>query len=164
MRAEDLKNLKIGIIFVLVLLALTLISSRNANPNDQLIYGLKRIQEKAFLLSLSNPKDKVMYMRTLLDNRLKELTSVVVNKHYEFVLNSALRYSTLAGQITELETANNLIDLVGPTKQQFEDHYKKLQDLYIFYPKNIPDNVEWKYIQDDYNYLKIYLDQLSSLN
>jgi len=163
MRAEDLKQLKLWSIFVLIILSLTLVSSQSANPNDELIFGLKRVQEKAFLKTISDPRQRVEYMRTLLENRLKELTSVVVNKKYDFVLKSALRYSTLAGQITELIEANNLKDLTESTKMQFNEHYKKLESLYVFYPKNIPDNVEWKYIQDDYNYLKIYLDKLSKL-
>lgn len=163
MNKKNFKKVELFLIGILTIIVLALISSQKANPNDQLIYGLKRVQEKAFLKTISNPEERIGYMRTLLENRLKELTSVVVNKKYDFVLNSALRYSTLAGQITELIEANNLKDLVEPTKLQFNDHSKKLQDLYVYYPKNIPDNVEHKYIQDDVNYLKIYLDKLSKI-
>ena len=45
--------------------------------------------------------------------------------------------------------------------QKFNNHQEVLQKIYVIYPKNT-DNWEWKYIQDDINYLKLYLDKLSN--
>lgn len=151
------------LIFVLAFFVLSLIFSQKANPDASLIFGLKRIQEKAFLNLKSSPVEKIDYMSALLDNRLAELSNVVKNKNYNYVLPSSSRYSTLAGQITDLVVTNNLKDLAAKIKIQFENHRKILYGLYVFYPKNLPDNVEWKYVQDDYNYLKIYLDKLSQI-
>lgn len=107
-------------------------------------------------------------MSALLDNRLGELSSIVKSKNYNYVLPSASRYSTLAGQMTELLIANNFIanNLNGYSdsiKNQFLNHQKVLHDVYVLYPKNIPDDEEYKYIEDDINYLKIYLDKLSQV-
>ena len=102
-------------------------------------------------------------MSSMLDIRLKELQDVVNNKKYDYVLPAASRYSTLAGQITDLVIANNLTDKINSIGNQFLNHQKILDDLYEIYPKNIPDNVEWKYIQDDFNYLGLYLDKLEKV-
>ena len=102
-------------------------------------------------------------MSRLLDSRLEELQNVVKNKNYTYVLRSSLRYSSLAGEIADLVVTNNLTDKVPGIKQQFLNHQKLLDELYVAYPKNIPDNVEWKYIQDDFNYLGLYLDKLEEI-
>lgn len=154
---------QVGLIIILVGFALSLILSQKTAPNVPPLFSLKRVQEKVFLKLKSNPQERVDYMVFLLNNRLYELDAVVKAKNYNYVLSSASRYSTLAGQITDLVIANNLKDKVPFLKQTFENHQKVLNDLYVFYPKNIPNNVEWKYIQDDVNYLKIYLDKLSSV-
>lgn len=156
-------QVQLGVIAILIAFALSLILSQKASPNIPPLFTLKRVQEKIFLKLKSNPEKRLDYMLFLLDNRLEELGAVVRAKHYDYVLSSASRYSTLAGQITDFILANNLKDNVQNTKHTFEDHYKILVDLYVFYPKSDLENHEWKYIQDDYNYLKIYLNKLSSV-
>lgn len=151
------------LIIILAIFALGLIFSQKAKPDTPALFGLKRVQEKAYLSLKSNPEEKLDYMVFTLNNRLEELRNLVNNKSYNYVLPSSLRYSTLAGQITDYIALNNLKDKVEQVKQTFENHSKLLDNLYVIYPKNDPNNVEWKYIQDDYNYLKIYLDKLSKL-
>lgn len=162
-----MKNLavktQLGLIVILALFALSLILSQRANPDSTLLFGLKRFQEIHFLKLKSDPISRVDYMSSMLDSRLEELKNVVNNKSYDYVLPSASRYSTLAGQITDFVISNNLKEKPERIKNQFLSHKKFLQNIYVIYPKNIPDNEEWKYIQDDYNYLNIYLDKLSSL-
>lgn len=154
-------KIQLGLILVLALFALSLFLSTKATPQSPL-FVLKRVQEKAFLSLKTDPKERLEYMRNLLDNRLSELSNVVRSKDYNFVLSSASRYSTLAGQITDLIISNNLKDQVEPIKQKFISHEKILYDLYVFYPKN-HDDEEYKYIEDDINYLKIYSDKLTTL-
>lgn len=166
MRKDRLSNdskIKLGLIVVLIIMVVSLLLSRTANPDLPLFWGLKRIQEKVFLNLKPNPSQRVDYMSGLLDSRKDEIVNLVNNKSYNFILPSSLRYSTLAGQITDLIVANNLTDKVETIKNQFLDHKKALQTAYVIYPKNIPDNVEWKYIQDDINYLDLYLDKLSKI-
>lgn len=151
---------QLGLIITLVLFALALIFSQNANPDFPPLFSLKRIQEKAYLSLKNKPEDRVDYLSSLLNKRLAELDSQIRRQSYDYILPSSLRYSALAGQITDLVIANNLTDKVDSIKKMFLDHQKVLHNLDIIYPKNT-DNWEWKYIQDDINYLKLYLDKLS---
>lgn len=156
-------RIQLGAIIILAVFAISLLLSQKANPDMPQLFALKRVQEKAFLKLKSTPWDKVDYMSTLLETRLEELQNVVKNKSYGDVLKASLRYSTLAGQITDLIVANNLTEKVEAARNQFLSHQKILDALYVAYPKNIPDNVEWKYIQDDFNYLGLYLDKLEKV-
>ncbi len=156
------RRIKLVLIFVLAFFVVALISSQKANPYSTLTFGLKRIQEKVFLGIKSDPRSRLDYMSSMLDNRLEELSNSVKDKKYDYVLPSASRYSTLAGEITDSIITNNLTDKIDLIKNQFATHAKILQDLYTIYPKNI-DSVEYKYIEDDINYLKLYLDKLNSL-
>lgn len=155
-------KIQLGLIIFLAIAVLSLILSQKANPDFPPFWGLKRIQEKVFLKLKSNPQEKLDYMSFLLDRRLEELNNQVRRQSYSYILPSALRYSTLAGQITEMIVGNNMQDKVTSTTAQFIAHQKVLQEIYVIYPKNT-DNVEYKYIEDDINYLSIYLDQLTTL-
>ncbi len=159
---KPIVKVQLGLIVILIIFALSLILSQKAAPNIPPLFAIKRVQEKVFLKLKTNPEERVDYMISILNSRLNELRDIVNGKDYDYVLPTASRYSTLAGQITELIIANNLKDKIPSITKTFEDHKKILNDLYVIYPKNIPDNVEWKYIQDDYNYLKIYLDKLTN--
>lgn len=153
-------KIQLGLIVILIIIASSLILSQKASPSLSPLFKLKRLQENTFLKLKSNPKDKINIMSSMLDSRLEEIKNLVESKNYNYVLNASLRYSTLAGQITELTITNNFKDKVPAITDQFTTHQKVLLNLYEIYPKNIPGNVEWKYIQDDYNYLKLYLDKL----
>lgn len=150
-------------IVVLIVLAISLILSQNANPDNTPLFALKRVQEKVYLKLKSNPASKVDYMSFMLDSRAQELDNIVKNKSYGQVLKASLRYFTLAGQITDLIIDNNLKDKVQPIKAQFLNHQKIIYATYVYYPKNLPENEEWKYILDDVNYLKLYLDKLEKI-
>lgn len=155
-------RVQLGLIIILTLFILSLLLAQKASPNLPPFFGLKRLQEKVFLKLKSTPEDRVDYMSSLLDLRLEELQNVFNAKSYGYILPSALRYSTLAGQITDLIVDNNLTDKVGTIKNQFLNHQKIVDALYVAYPKNT-DDWEWKYIQDDFNYLRLYLDKLAKM-
>lgn len=155
-------KIQLGAIIVLIIIVLALLLSQNANPDSQLLFGLKRVQEKTYLSLKTDPKDRVEYMSGLLDKRLKEFENIIKNKSWSYMWTASIRHSTFAGLITESITTNNLKEMVEPTKKQFEDHKSRLNALYEAYPKNT-DNVEWKYILDAINYLNAYLDKLSQI-
>ncbi len=157
-------NPKVQIISILLLatIALSLLFSVKANPDFPPLFALKRVQEKVFLKFKSSPQDRVTFMSNLLDSRLSELQNVFNHKSYDYILPAASRYSTLAGQITALVVDNNLTGKVDALKKQFLSHQKVIDAIYVAYPKNT-ENVEYKYIKDDYNYLGLYLDQLATV-
>lgn len=156
------RRIQLVLIFIVAFFALSLILSQKANPDSTLTFGLKRMQEKVFLSIKSDPHSRLDYMSNMLDNRLEELSNSVKDKKYDYVLPSASRYSTLAGEMTDLIISSNLTAKINPVKNQFATHAKILQDLYTMYPKNI-DSVEYKYIEDDINYLKLYMDKLAGI-
>lgn len=151
-------RLKISLISILFLGLVSLLLSQNATPQSQLFFGLKRIQEKKFLILKSSPLEKAKYQSQLLDRRLYDLQQLVKNKNYTYILNASLRYSTTAGELTQLIKDNKLVDLTKRTQEKFNQHLRLLENLYDSYPKDV--NGEYKFIQDDINYLKIYLTQL----
>lgn len=154
-------KIKLGLIVFLVVLCTSLILSREASPNNPFLFSVKRVQEKAFLALHFSKQGKLDYMSSMLNDRLGELSTVVNKQSYSYVLPAASRYSTLAGEITDYILANNLKDESSLITDQFNKHQKLLRDLYVIYPKNTT-NVEYKYIEDDFNYLKIYIDKLSA--
>ena len=154
-------RVQFGIIIILLVLSSSLILAQNANPDNPL-FSLKRAQESVFLTLKGNPRDKVDYMTHLLDVRLKEFESLTKAGGDHDMWSSSLRYSTFAGQITDLVIANNLSEMTGPIKKQFETQKTKLNELYVAFPKNT-DNGEWKYILDAINYLNFNLDKLNKI-
>lgn len=155
-------RIQLGLMIALAVIALSLFISIKANPDMPPFFALKRVQENVFLKFKSNPEDKIDYMRGMLDSRLNELAEVVKTRGSGNILPASSRYSTLAGQITDLVLANNMTDKAASLKSQFLNHQKVLDALYVAYPKNTED-WEWKYIKDDFNYLKLYLDKLEKV-
>lgn len=155
-------RIQLGIIAIMVIFAISLVLSQKTDPSNPLLFALKRVQEKAFFSLKFTPSQKVDYMSNLLDNRLAEIKNQVYSKNYGYILPSASRYSTLAGQITETIVANDMRDKIASIVSQFSNHKKVLNDVYVIYPKNT-DNLEYKYIEDDINYLDLYLDKLSKI-
>lgn len=152
-------KIKLVLIGGLLMLAVSLPLSDTAVPSSTNLYNLKRLQEKIFMAVRLNPEEKVKYNLFLLDKRLSELAYLVENRQFDYILTSSLRYSTTAGQATELIISHEVTALVGPAKEKFVAHQKVIQALYNSYPHD--ENDKGKFIQDDYNYLNIYLDKLS---
>jgi hypothetical protein len=152
-------KIQLGLILILIITAFLLIYSMRVSP-DSPFFGLKRVQEKTFLALKFSPEDRIEYLSFLLDIRLREFEDLISKKSYSDLWSASLRYSTFAGQITDLTEVNNLKEMVMPLKNQFEEHKMRLTILYEVYPKNT-DNVEWKYLLDAINYLDSYLEKLS---
>lgn len=143
----------------LLILAVSLLLSDRALPSSPELYSLKRLQEKAFMVFKTNPRDKANYYNLLLDKRLNELIAIIESRQSNLILSSSLRYSTTAGLMTEIIKANRLANAVTATQEKFKEHQKIIRKLDDSYPKD--ENEEWKFIQDDYNYLAIYSQQLT---
>jgi len=156
-----ISKIKLGAIVVLLILILSLIFSQTA-ASDSPFFGIKRLQEKAFMKLKGTPEDKLNFMSTLLDHRLKELQDIIEHGSFGEMWTTSLRYSTQAGEMTDLVIANNMVDKVEGIKNQFSNHKKILNDMYVAYPKNT-NNLEYKYIEDDMNYLNLYLEKLSKI-
>lgn len=143
----------------LLILAFSILLSDRAIPNSENLYDLKRLQEKIFMAVKTNPRDKKDYYDILLDKRLKELVAIVENGQYDYVLTSSLRYSTTAGRLTELIIDHQIKDSISATQNKFREHQETIKKLASSYPSD--ENERGKFIQDDFNYLEIYLSQLA---
>ncbi len=152
-------KIKVGVIALLAVLAISLFISNYVTPDYGVIFGLKRFQENIFLKIKATPSSKVDYESTILDERLSELKYLVENQKIGYLLNSSLRYSATAGKLTEIVKQNYVFDKISSIKIKFDDHRKVIEGLMALCQKN--DNTECKYIQDGANYLKIYSNELT---
>lgn len=152
-------KVKKTVVFTLIVLAVLLFLSDYSGPENPLLFNIKRLQEKQFMSLKNTPQDKADYYLYLLDRRLKELSYLPKSKKFGFILPSALRYSTTAGELTSLINTNNLDSYTPLLKAKFIYHKVILEELLRSYPYNLNES-ESKYITDDINYLTIYLQQL----
>lgn len=156
----DVKTkIKLGLIFFLVIFVAALFLSENATPSS-IFFPLKRLQEKIFLKLKPNAPAQVEYLSSLLDTRLEELKKMVDQKDYSTILEASLRYSATAGNLTDIILINKLSMQGQALKSKLAEHKKSLQQILKTYPVDL--NTERKYIEDDINYVSIYIDQLSS--
>lgn len=156
------KRTKIGLSLLLAVLVLLIIASDKATPDSTLTFGLKRLQEKIFLSLKPTPEAKADYYLALLDKRLEELKGLVKNKRSWYLWSASLRYSATAGELTDLVLQNNLTDKVGIMTAQFKNHQQVLRAAVDNYPDAYSQE-DWKFLQDDINYLELYLEKLKSL-
>ena len=151
-------KIKLGLIIVLIVFTISLLLSFKATPAS-IFFPLKRIQEKIFLKFKSNPESQVEYLSSLLNIRLDELRSMAGSENHSYILSSSLRYSSTAGDITRLIKDNKLGSQTKIVVEMFNKHKQVLLKVLENYPKDL--DTERKYVEDDINYLSIYIDQLS---
>ena len=134
--------------------------AKDVLPNTSL-YNIKRLQENIVLITKFSPEQKAEYYSYLLDLRLKELELLTARKNeHQLILPSALRYSTNAGEYTQVIKENNLISHAEKARDQFEKHSSTLKRLLATYPrKDVGDRGD-TFIIDSVNYLIIYEKEL----
>lgn len=143
------------LITAVVIIVLTQFA-KDAYPTSGL-YNLKRVEEKLILATKTTPEQKVDYYIVMLNERQGEVKMVMVSKDYRHLLDTSLRYTSQAGEATNIVVATN--DINGA--QKLRDQFSKDRELFIKYMKNLPPNTpEQIHLQDGLNYLKIYKDQL----
>ncbi len=135
------------------------IVDESVNPGSDYNFILKRLKEKLILMFLSvSVNKKANYYMKLVDVRLAELKYVVSNKDIANIQTSSQRYFSTAGQLEQYLLKNNLSNIKGLAKDLFTSHRSKLEALRDSYPY---DTSEYRFIQDDINYLKSYISDLS---
>lgn len=135
------------------------IADESVNPESDYNYILKRMKEKFILMFLSFSVDKkANYYTKLVNVRLAELKHVVSNKDIANIQTSSQRYFSTAGQLEQYLLKNNLSNTKGLAKDLFTSHISKLEVLRDTYSY---DTSEYRFIQDDINYLKSYISDLS---
>ncbi|MCR4263676.1 MAG: DUF5667 domain-containing protein [Candidatus Roizmanbacteria bacterium] len=130
--------------------------SQDVTPASSLFY-VKRISENLILATKINPQDRSDYYADLLDERLNELQELYDQKEYDLIISASLRYSTVAGRLTETIKKHNLNDKSSQVKEQFSKHKQMLQSMADNYDE---EDDRWKFIIDAKNYLDIYEKEL----
>lgn len=129
------------------------------NPSNGFDYGLKRFKEKLYLAILFYSKDrKIDYYNELVTKRLAELKYVVETKDMANFENATTRYFTTVGQFTDFLTNNGTTDQKSQSVKNLSSHIPVLDNLRDMFDGQ--EEAEWRFIQDDVNYVKTYIDQL----
>lgn len=129
------------------------------NPSDGFNYGLKRFKEKLLLiLPLRSAKSKAKLYEQFTKNRLAELKYVIDQKDMANFENATTRYFTTVGQFTDFLTKNGSTDQKSQAIKNLSLHIPVLEDLRDTFEGQ--EKAEWRFIQDDINYTKMYIDQL----
>ena len=77
---------------------------------------------------------------------------------------SSLRYSTTAGEITDLILGNDLKDEANKFIERFKKDQGILNNLLVNYPgDNDPTERNYKFLTDAINYLSQYIEKLSTI-
>lgn len=135
------------------------VNYEKVNPSDGLNYVLKRFKEKIELALLFYSKDrKADYYKKLVSSRLAELKFVVDKKDMANFENATTRYFTTVGQFADFLTKNGTIDQKSQAVKNLSSHIPVLKELRDTFEGQ--EKAEWRFIQDDINYVKMYTDQL----
>ncbi len=160
-----LKKLAISIFIALVLFipinnvtAQINVKYESINPPDGISYVFKRVQEKMALFFAFSNENKVNNYKKLISVRLAELKYTVDNKKQAFFEKSTQRYFTTVGEFTSFLTSKNLESEYEPVKERLKSHIPVLLELRDKYDSG---TAEWRFIEDDINYIKGYINDLS---
>ena len=133
------------------------ISYDSVNPPDGMPYLLKRVKEKIGLFFSFSNESKIDSYKKLTKIRLAELKYIIEKNQMGYFEQSTQRYFTTVGQLTALVTSKNLTGQYIPVKDELLSHIPvltKLRDSYDY------DTAEWRFVEDDINYVKGYIDSL----
>lgn len=159
-----MRSIQITAIGFLAILALLLLFSINANPDNNLLYGLKRAQEKMFLSLQVGPQQRLNYLDSLLVKRYRELEYLTNHQKTYLLWNSSLRFGATAGEMTNLILENNLKDRSNEFIAKFQKHHQAINNLLVNYPGDLdPTEENSKFLSDAKNYLSLYISQLSQV-
>ena len=127
------------------------------NPPDGVSYVLKRINEKISTFFAFSSGSKVSNHKKIVGVRLAELKFIVDNKKQAYFEKSTQRYFTSAGQLTAFLTSKNLKNEFNLVREQLQSHIPILEKLRDSYD---PRTAEWRFMEDDINYVKGYSELL----
>lgn len=135
---------------------LTNIVYEKVNPDKIFNYSLKRLGEKLSLLFSTNEQKANQYKK-IMDARLAELKYIIDNKQMAYFEIATQRYFTTVGQYTNFLIQTNLNDQKATVKEELSLNIPILESLRDSFDSK---TAEWRFVQDDINYTKSYIDQL----
>lgn len=137
---------------------LAAVEYEKVNPVDGFNYGLKRFREKAALIfSLSKEKKANLYF-SLTDKRLAELKYTVEKADMANFESATTRYFTTVGQYVEFLKSKNVSYNKEDVVKKLNEHIPLLEQLRDKFGDQV--KAEWRFLQDDINYLNTYIQAL----
>lgn len=127
------------------------------NPIDGFNYGVKRFKEKFILLTKFSKNKKADYYLKLIDIRLAELKYTIENKDMANFETTTQRYFTTVGQYTDFLKNKKVSYDKSFIEKRLSEHVpvlEKLRDNFEY------STAEYRFVQDDINYLNNYLNDL----
>lgn len=132
---------------------------QSVSPRDGYKYLFKRGCEETWLFFLSVSKSaKADYYQKLLERRLSELYTISENEDLAHIEKASQRYFTTAGKLTEFVVKKKLTNKFGPINDLFKAHLIVLEQAKLNFDSS---TAQWRFLEDDINYLKTYSSQLS---
>lgn len=121
------------------------------NPTDGTQYWIKRAKEKVGMFFSFSNNSKIEFQKKLTTTRLAELAYIINNKEMGYFEKATQRYFTTAGQLTDFIVEKKATHTLDSIKEVFSSHIPvltKLRDVYN------PTTAEWRFVEDDINYIK----------
>lgn len=120
-----------------------------------------RILERITLFFKFSNDDKADYEQYLAEKRFAELKYAFDNDRGDMVEELSSRYSSYLGRLTELIVKNKMTDRKERVLKMFDSHMPFLEEQLS---NQDYESGFWLLLKHDINYLKLYRDQINSLN
>lgn len=128
---------------------------------DHIAGRLEKLKEKLTLFFKFNKKDKTRYYQFLAGKRLAELSYIIENNQIKFVEETASRYSTYIGTLTNFVVKNKVSSEKEELLKMFDRHIKIIEGLQRRFKF---ESGWWLAIQHDINSAKLFRDKIKELN
>jgi hypothetical protein len=133
------------------------VEESSVNKVDHVAQGLEKVWEKVGLMVRLTKGAKYSYRVGLLEKRLAELEYVVETEKYNYIEDSASRYSTYAGKLNELLLSNNMVAEYEKVIGIYERHKIIIGQLQANFQY---DSAWWLVTQHDLNVLDEFILKL----
>ena len=116
------------VVFVFLLAPFS-VSAVDSVKVDHLATRVDKLKEKITLFFKFNKSDKANYYQYLVEKRLGEMTYVIENDKINSVEETASRYATYIGQLTDYVSKNRLSNKKDDLTKLYEAHTKQISEL-----------------------------------
>lgn len=130
------------------------IGYEQVNPKDGFNYGLKRFREKVSFFLKFSKDSKAKFLEKQVNMRLSELKYTINQKDMANFESATTRYFATVGQYTDFLKEKDVSYNKEEIVKNFDEHIAVIKEL----QKNFDSaTAEWRFLEDDINYIKIYL-------
>lgn len=120
-----------------------------------------RILERITIFFKFSNSDKADYEKYLAEKRFSELKYAFDNGLGDYIEESSSRYSSYLGRLTELVVKNKMVDKKEEILKMFSIQMPLLEELLA---SQEYESGFWLLLQHNINYLRLYRDQINSIN